>query len=700
MGQHPGLETVKGTCWFTFPTRVYQANNFETDPKEIQGDAIAQQCADLHCNAIIVDAGGGISTFYHSEVEYLTPNPYLGKDQDFFREMVEGCHRRGIRVFARNDYGNMSLETAKRHPDWVLRDREGNWRQVYDVVYSCPSSDMFLKYPVQAFLEQIRRYKVDGIYINSLGGRCYCERCRAMFRQETGRELPPTDDWDDPAFRAWIEWGYELVDRIARTQYEGVKAADPDCAYFIDAAGMQAHRWIRNKGQDLVQHGRYQSIVSTESFNDVVENYPKMLAPVVARYVRRIGDRLQRPGAVFVSSFPGHSWPRSAQPVEEYRAYTASVFLNGCSAITPWYGHCARDDRRIVEPARDVFGFVGEHADLLKDALPVAPVAVVYSRRTADYYGREEPHERYMHGLYAACQILIEEHIPFRVIPDQDLEEGLPDGTRAVVLPNTVCLSDEACRGLDRFVAAGGGVVASFQTGLMDETGAVRKDFGWDGMGVRYRGLETDGEADWGSSEYHAYLRIEDAEHPVFRGFDGTSILPQKGPYVDVELADGAQALCRLIARSRAQPPEKGWCGLASEAPMLVASASGRSLYCTMPVFDLYWRYRLSDFRRLIGNAVRALTPLPIEVEAPGPVEVTLLEKEGRLLVGLVNHTAGVLRDHGPIAVGPVSVTLNDRAATGARSLRGHNCLLETTESQGVVVTLDRLETFDLLEFS
>ena len=683
--------------WWHQPLRIYQANNFEIDPREIDGDRIAQQCADLHCNAIIVDAGGGISTFYPTEVAHLTPNPWLRPGQDFFGDMVEGCRRRGIRVFARNDFGNHSLETHARHPDWAQQERDGSVREIYDVVYTCPTSPMFLEVPVRAFEEQIRRYDIDGVYINSLGGHCYCQRCLGLFREETGRVLPGADDWDDPDYRAFMEWSYSLGDRIAQAQYAGVRAAKPDCCYFIDAAGMQEHSWIRAKGQDLIRIGRFQSMVATEAFNDLVKGYPVMLASIVSRYVRSVSDHLGKPGAVFVSSFPGHSWPRLTQPVEEYRSYLASVFLNGCWGITPWYGHCEREDQRLNGVAGEIFAFMERHQDILDGARPEATVAIVYSRRTADHYGREDWKSRTMDPFFAACRCMIEAGLPFTIISDEQLETALSDSGSAqlqaietFILPNVACLSDRAAAFLDAHVTAGGGIITDYETALYDETGVPRNDFALRSLGISRRSTIPDSAAEWDASRFHSYLEITDPQHPLMRGFGGTRILPVKGPRVEVEVADSCELICRYIARSDSLPPEKGWRSEPPSLPMVVAK--GRCLYLAFPLFNLLARFRLPDHQRLFVDAVRLQSSPTPRVEASGPVELSVLRlADGRRAYGLINHTGAVLRQSVPLPLGPVRLYLPDEPSA-VQALK--NCPFSV---QGAIVTLPQLVDFELL---
>src|SRR5260370_10426936 len=68
----------------------------------------------------------------------------------------------------------------------------------------------------------------------------------------------------------------------------------------------------------------------------------------------------------------------------------------------------------------------------------------------------------------------------------------------ALLLPNTALLSDEQCRQLRAYVAGGGSLLATFETGLYSERNERRSDFGLaDVFGIRKNGemVGTSGNA-------------------------------------------------------------------------------------------------------------------------------------------------------------------------------------------------------------
>ena len=657
--------------WWHQVNRVYQANNHEIDPQHMHGSDVVKEARRLNCNIIIADAGGGISTFYPSKIEWLAKNPYLEPGRDFFGEISTACKKEGVKLFARGDYGHLSIDTADKRPDWVRREFNGSRHQVYDVVSTCPTSEMFREVAVQAFHEQFALYDVDGIYINAMGGRCWCDRCRKLYEDETGLPVPTTTDLNDLNYRRWIEWGYNLVRRLVKFQYEGVKRWSNDKLYFIDVADYQEPGWIHSSAQDLNWLAEFQDMVSTEAFNDIPKQYPDYLAPVVARFVRQVADRRNKPGYMFISSFPGHSFPNSNQPVDTFNAWSRTVYLNGLSMIVPWYGHLENnDDMRLAEPCSEAFKFALDHRELLTGAEPIVPVAVVWSRRTHDHYAKGS-HAKYYNRFFAACQAMLEEHIPFRVIPDDFLDENHLNGIEVLVLPNVAVLSDAACSNIDAFAAKGGGVIATFETSLFDDLCVPRANYGLNCLGARREPGEQGFPEGWHNSYYHSYMSIAEPDSPLVSGYQGTNILPFKGTILNIATtAKSVSIPLKYCPPQPGQPPEKGWIRQTTQTPLALQSARGNVIYFPCEPDEMFARFRMPDHRRLLGNAVRAVFNTPITTNVPPPMELTFSRKDKGYIIGLINHTGQRLHCP-PLPVRDVTVTLKDLHLASAKSVIG-----------------------------
>jgi hypothetical protein len=677
--------------------RIYQPNSFETDPLEIDGAGIAAEAEELHCNAVIIDAGGGISTFYPTQIEYLAKNPYLQEGRDFFGETAAACKAKDIKVFARNDFGHLGMAILREHPEWALHNWNGEIHQVYDVARTCPLSEMYLEISIDAFREQINNYNIDGIYINGMGGRCCCPRCKSKFTKDTGIAFPKKQDWNDINYRKWFEWGYTITDKIAESQFKGIKSINKNVLYFIDAAGIQSHRWIHNNAQDFTSSAVFQDFISTEAFNDIAARYTPFLGSIVGKWLYSVGRNEKKPAFLFVSSFPGHSWPNSNAPTEEFLSWCAASYLNGISLITPWYGHLNNDDLRNKDAAKNVFSFAEEREAVIKNTELLSPAAVVWSRRTLDHYGRSRPAERYLNRFFAVCSALIQEHVPFQILSDNYLEQDIPSDIETLVLPNTACLSDTALQNIESFIKKGGKLIATYETSLYDELGNPRKDFGLSILGVSKKSIRPFPEP-WDSSKYHSYMKMKDTAHFLFDGIEKTNILPFKGNLIEiVRQSTDITVPLAWIPPAPSQPPEKGWLAEYSLYPCALISEGEQIIYFPFEIGEMLFRNKLPEHRRLIGNAVKGITNIPYETNAPNSVEINVLKKDSTLLLAFINHTSSLLRSE-MLPVRDIMVRLKGIRCSDCYAAQGSAFRLQT-DKDDLLITIEELKNYEVLVF-
>ena len=112
----------------------------------------------------------------------------------------------------------------------------------------------------------------------------------------------------------------------------------------------------------------------------------------------------------------------------------------------------------------------------LKKSETLPYLAIVASEQTRTLFAQAALPLYFSHTL-GAFRALMEKHLPVRVLTEQDLEDANLQGARVLVLPNVACMSDRAAEVVRRFVKAGGGLVATFETSLYDEHFQKRKDF-------------------------------------------------------------------------------------------------------------------------------------------------------------------------------------------------------------------------------
>ena len=116
-----------------------------------------------------------------------------------------------------------------------------------------------------------------------------------------------------------------------------------------------------------------------------------------------------------------------------------------------------------------------------RGARPIRYAALLHSRDSQAYFKAEHNSEFY--GYY---EVLRGEHMPVEVITEHGVQQGDLDGFKVLIVPDAVCLADETIAEIERFVEAGGGLVATYRSGEQDPDGNIRAEAGFAGLtGVR-----------------------------------------------------------------------------------------------------------------------------------------------------------------------------------------------------------------------
>lgn len=110
--------------------------------------------------------------------------------------------------------------------------------------------------------------------------------------------------------------------------------------------------------------------------------------------------------------------------------------------------------------------FIAQNESALRNREPVDDAAVLFSPdNQLDLLAPggfpdfdRQPH---MFGHWGWATALLDAHVPYRAIADWHLGQAGLRGLRALVLPDTACLSDAALRALERWLRAGGSAVVT-----------------------------------------------------------------------------------------------------------------------------------------------------------------------------------------------------------------------------------------------
>lgn len=209
-------------------------------------------------------------------------------------------------------------------------------------------------------------------------------------------------------------------------------------------------------------------------------------------------------------------WKDSVLPAAELKIWVHTRAAHGLRPKVAKFA-AAVHDRRWLQPVEEIYTFLWKAERYLRNTgYPLATVGTLFSHQTPRFYRapakRGHGHEDYSNGMY---QALIEARIPNDAIHEDLLDESGIERFRVLVLPNVACLSDRACDRIRRFVEAGGGVVATHESSLYNETGKRRPDFRLADL----FGVSAAGEAE--GPIRNSYIRFNHASHhPALAGFD------------------------------------------------------------------------------------------------------------------------------------------------------------------------------------
>jgi hypothetical protein len=321
----------------------------------------------------------------------------------------------------------------------------------------------------------------------------------------------------------------------------------------------------------------------------------------------------------------------------------------------------------------------------------------VWSQRSVDFHGREDPEARSVLPYRGFADALIRARIPYLPVNVDHIERDAAQFD-VLVVPNVGALSDAQSSALRAFVNAGGNLVVTGESGRYDEWGDPRPDLVCaDLLGVRHtgtqHGLDRAPQANWESYAGHTYLRLERPAGPasaLVAGFDSTDLLPCGGRLDVVRADEEATVVLTWVPPFPIYPPETSWMERPrSSLPALTVRTlpnGARLAYLAADVDRCFGRHHHPDHGRLLANVVRwaaGSDGVPLTVEGPGVLDCNLYRQGSAVVLHLVNLSQGGAwqgRLDELLPVGPLTVTVAAGSAGRARLLVAET---ETPVKQG-----------------
>ncbi len=404
------------------------------------------------------------------------------------------AHSLGMKVDTYIQWNTLMYETffaeEPRAKNWVQRDSLGRpimltygFQQSYRY-RPCFSNQEYLDYLKRIVRFAVEQVKTDFIHfdnfdLNAEPDSCHCPQCVQGFRRQlrtkysdaqrqerfgfSNVEYVNPPEWNaqnppakmqiifDPAFQEWIDFRCESMAKALHQVASYAKSLNPEVAIEINPHGITGGNRAWEAGID---HARL--LRSTEVFWTEEPNLPG----------------LESDGRL-VSKIRSYKLARAFNNILLTYITADEVAMAECLAFNQTIGFAGNAP---LSPAMTRYvAFYRANRDLYHQTKDAAEVALLRSYPSITY---NQP--RCQLSAILAEQALIQARVPFRLIFDDDLADL--SRYRAVILPDSECLSDAQLQSIRNFVERGGGLVVVGSSGWYDEWRRLRVQPGLAGL--------------------------------------------------------------------------------------------------------------------------------------------------------------------------------------------------------------------------
>ncbi len=573
-------------------------------------------------------------------------------DYSWVKRYARAAHAAGLRFLCYVNADRTLDPLLVDHPEWrqqTLLGRPfrgwGSWCSPYKAAF------------IQRLERIARESEFDGIMIDMpfVGppGGDYSPYTVAAFKKRFGVDPPRRPRPRDPLFQRWIDFQCFIREQWLLELTEALHQVNPECAVIAN----QTRGWIfdiSRRGFLSTRVGRCVDGLLEEEGWEIQQNWRRPWAwPLQSAWQNLFLHCRTWPGI-------GMMWHVTYNmPEIEAECQAFAMLANGTAPAVTTGGNW---------PVMEKIWAHIKACQPWTDGAKLRPwAAILFSEQTLAHYANvrgEAATSDYMEGVFGFFQAALERHLPIAIITDDDVADPARLRRYAVLLlPNSACLSEQQAQALAAYVQAGGGLVATFETGCYDEFGvhrakpALAKVFG-----VRQ------GTADSGVA---FSMPLRNLSHPILddprvrnSGYWGQGrIEPAKSArlYIGPSTRKVGAVQTQVVAkdlfsvpmsgsrRLRHAPlePKKNWAYFLLHARSF---GRGRVAYFPLALGHAYFCYTHPLDRALIERSMRwaASRPCPLETNAPLCVETVLYRRGRAWLVHLLNDLSSFGRAAAP----------------------------------------------------
>jgi hypothetical protein len=618
------------------PTGAQFGNSDPADKRYVarfDGRDIVRQSLKANSEYLVLWVRDGDYAYYQSS--FLPVAPGLGS-RDPLREAIDEArpHHLPIIAYCVVQQGGHFL---KQHPELEMKGIDGT-----------PIGRFCLR---SGYLEEMKKivaeelaYGIDGFHIDMLDQGfgppygCWCDTCRQQFEKEYHRPMPTSVSWND-------DWDKMLAFRYASSeQFENqlaqhIRKLNPRATVDFNYHGNPPFSF--EVGQRPVQHAGNGDFVTGETG---VWGFSALTVGLNAEFYR--------------AAFPGHPFQVAMQRgVRMYHDQTTRPLADIRWELLTLLAHGAfvtMVDKTAFDGSLDPVAYQ-RIGDAFRDALahrehfghrPIQDVAIYFSHRTRDWYGRENPSKYFQHfqGVHRA---LVYHHIPFGILFDENISLDSLRQYRVVILPQAAILSPREIDLFRQFVEAGGQLIATGTSGALNHQGQWAPSKEWESLaGISL--VEAPSPLDqWISLEPASTERSTSSwKSGLIDQIPSSWPFLVKGPTMIAQptSAQSAGSLMKPYRTTRQTEGKEGSDGMnwpmspeATVGPAAFYRSLGQGAILTFacsPDYASASEHATLEARQLLINAVNLMNPNPkLRILAPAHVECVITDDpEHRLL--------------------------------------------------------------------
>jgi hypothetical protein len=345
-----------------------------------------------------------------------------------------------------------------------------------------------------------------------------------------------------------------------------------------------------------------------------VQVYNRLMVALMGGAIARPTKKLSQMymGSYYLSAPPlppqSHPWPLENTSEEDGDEVLMDGFGSLAGGAAPLYTTLNRLyfglGGESARPAQEVFEVMRRVEPILKDSVAVPYVTVVPSWEALQLW-RTQRRGWNMEMSEGFTLAMLDERLSLDVCPSTEVSESWLEGQRVIALCGASGLTNDMAKLLADWVERGGGLLATYDTGLYDENGKVRQG----GALKELLGVNIKGEAL--DTQPECYYRIQET-HPALGEYHSGAVVKGDGRLLPVEAVGGAKVLadCWNLGTKESRGP----------AIVVNTYGKGRTVYISGSLEAHYTPSRVPSHRRILGSAVRYLAgdaPAPFTINAP-----------------------------------------------------------------------------------